>query len=219
MLNLSKEQKELGSKLTKYQFDLVIQIVIGEAFEIDRFDAYKKAGGTAKDKKTAYAAVTRTLKNAKVKAFYDSFKNDAREKQIEGAVLCREEALEMLTNIARTKITDLVTFGSRVVGEDENGNKVTQAVWDFIDAEKLNDEAARTIAEVSTGQHGLKIKMHSQIDALAKICAMQGWEAPKKVDHGGMVGLLDMKIDPDTDPQKASEVYLEVIRGVGKASA
>lgn len=95
---LSKEQQKLSDKCTVLQRKTVINVVKG----LTPQEAYRAAGGKAKTDRTADSMVCRMLTNDNVKAFYDSL----TATEANNAIMTRNEALEILTGIAATKIED-----------------------------------------------------------------------------------------------------------------
>jgi len=163
------------SKLTDLQRKTVINMVKGN---LSQRKAYYAAGGKAKNHTSADSTVTKMLRQAQVKAFYNSL----IEESAGDAILGRDEALEILTDIARTKVTDLADF-STITIKDADGKDKKQSIWSFKDSDLINDKAARVISEVSVGKDGLKFKTHSQVDAVKQIRALQGWDKTVEVDH------------------------------------
>lgn len=209
MSELTEEQEILGAGLTKLQRLTAIHYASGT---MSQREAYRAAGGRAKTDNTADASVSEILCNPKVKAFYESL-----IKQVESdSIMSREECLERLTRIGRSSVKDLATFRRVQVGDDENGDPVYQSVWEFKNDGELTEEQAELIHELSATRSGIKLRMHSAPEAIKTIAAMQGYEAPKKIEHGGLIGNVDLSIDSATDPQKASEVYMDVMRGISQ---
>lgn len=194
MPELTPKQKKLAEDLTLYQRRLVLEIVSGKKMA----EAHMAAGGKAKGKQVAESSAVRTLKNPKVKAFYESLMEQVAER----VVMDRAEALQILTDIARVKITDVVEFGTLKVGEDADGNPIEQAVWKFKDGAELDDATARAISEVATGKDGLKLKLHAQTGAIDQLAKILGWNAPTKTELSGPEG-APLRVDVDL---KAPEI-------------
>lgn len=185
---LTPKQRKLAEDLTTYQRKLVLAVVSGMKYA----EAHFAAGGKAKDKQVAESSTGRTLKIAKVKAFYESLMEQV-EQQV---VMDRAEALQILSDLARVKITDIVDFGTLKVGEDEDGNPIEQAVWQFKDSKDLDPATARAISEVATGKDGLKLKIHSQTGAIDQLAKILGWNAPTKQEISGPEGApLQVSVD------------------------
>lgn len=177
---LTPEQKVLFDALTKLQQKFALGIIKG----LNQIDAYKKAGGKAKTDDTARACASEILTNPNVKLFMDAMNEEA----ISDAVMTRQEALERLSTMGRTSLSDLAEFGECAVGSDEDGKPIVQATWKFKDSALQNPNAMSAIAELVAGKDGIKIKMHDPKAAIKQLADMQGWEAPKKTELTGKDG-------------------------------
>lgn len=171
---MNEEQKKLADKLTKLQLRTVLNMVAG----LSQREAYYAAGGTAKSPESADVIVCKMLRETKVKAFHDSLIDSvARD-----AVITRQQALERLSQIAMTNVSDVAIFRTVEVGEDKDGNPVRQSVWELKDAEDIEGRSLSAIAELSSSGSGLKFKLHSPLAAIKQLADMEGWEAPKKLE-------------------------------------
>lgn len=206
---LTPEQQELADKLTHLNKMTAIYYASGV---MSQREAYRAAGGKAKKNSTADTAASQILAKPEVEAFYNSLVQTV----ISENIMSREEALESLTRVARAKITDFVRFSKVQVGETTDGEPIHQTTWEFKNSDDVPDEVAGLIQEVSATKMGIRLKLYSSLEAKAQLSKMQGWEAPTKVVHDGLVGNINMSIDPSTDPLKASETYMEVMRGIAK---
>lgn len=145
------------------------------------------AGGKAKTKEAVYAGASEILRNPKVKAFLESVING----QITSKILEREEALELLTSIARSNITDVCCI-------TEDGLQIRP---------DLTEENACCIKEIIYSNQGVRIKLHSSLDAIKTLARIQGWEMPKQE------GVEDIEINkPETDTIKLARKVLFVLR-------
>ncbi|WP_224554960.1 hypothetical protein [Pectobacterium versatile] len=95
-----------------------------------------------------------------------------------------EEAMERLTAMGRTSIADLATFGTHVVGEDDDGKPISQSVWSFKNASELKPEQMAAISELTAGKDGLKIKLH---DPTAGRNARLGGTEENRIDGNGQI--------------------------------
>lgn len=171
---MNNEQKALFDRLTQLQQRVAVNVLSG----MTQRQAYYEAGGTAENDKAADAIASRMLSDARVIAFMDAMKLEA----VSNAVMSRQEALEKLSNLARTDLKDLVEFGSYELGEDADGNPIVQASWKIKDSALQDPAKMSAISELTTGKEGIKIKTHSPITAIQQLAKMQGWEAAQKVD-------------------------------------
>lgn len=158
----------------------VINLVNG----MSQREAYYKAGGKAKTDITADSASCTMFSHVKVKAFYNSL----IEHKACRAVMTRDRAMEILSGIAETKITDVANFSRIEVGTDDDGNKVYQTTWDLKDSNELSEDAAGAIEEITAGAGGFKFKKHSRTAAIKQLAQMEGWDAAQKHEHAGKDG-------------------------------
>lgn len=200
-MTLTDEQKALFDALTKLQQKFVTQLLNGK----NQTDAYKAAGGKAKTDESARASASQILTNVNVQAFLKGIQYEA----VNEAIMTYEEAMERLSVMGRTSIADLATFGTQVVGKDNDGNPVTQSVWSFKNASELKPEQMAAISELTAGKDGLKIKLHDPKAAIKQLAEMRGWEAPKKTELSGPNGgaIQTTNLTPD----EAAEAYRKLM--------
>lgn len=200
---LSPELTEIASQLTHLQRMTVINMVKGG---MTQRAAYFAAGGEAKDGDVADASAARMLADVKVRSFYDALLASAAN----SAVMTRQEALERLSNVARTDLADLVEFGSYEVGS-EDGQPVIQATWKIKDSVLQDKNKMALISELSAGRDGIKIKTHSPLQAIQQLSKMQGWDAATKHELTGKDGKPLSMITREMTPQEAAEAYASTI--------
>lgn len=151
-------------------------------------DGYRKAYDTSRMKPTTV--------NRKAKELMDNGNIQARIKELrdraaEGVVMGRREALERLTLLARTGVASLADFKNVQIAEDrETGEPIYQATWQFKNSALQDVDKLEAIQELVAGRDGVKIKTHSQIQAIQQLAKMQGWEAPTKTDLTNSDGSL-----------------------------
>ena len=177
---MNADQKILFEKLTNLQQRVATNVLAG----MTQRQAYYEAGGTASSDDSADATCSVMLSDTKVKEFMDSMKESA----VSNAVMSRQEALEKLSNLARTDLKDLVEFGSYDLGEDQDGNPIVQASWRIKDSAMQDPNKMAAISELTAGKEGIKIKTHSPITAIQQLAKMQGWEAATKHELTGKDG-------------------------------
>ena len=188
---MSPEQKELFDKLTRLQQRVAINVIAG----MSQRQAYMNAGGKAESDTSADTSASEIMNNPKVVAFVDAMKEEA----LSAAIMTRREAMERLTGFARTDLKDLVEFGSYELGEDEEGNAIVQAAWKIKPSALQDPVKMASIAELSTGKDGIKIKTHSPLAAIQQLAKMQGWESASKHEHSGPNGgpIQSLDVTPD----------------------
>lgn len=196
-MQLTAADLELGDKLTPLQRKTVLNVLSG----MKQIDAYKSAGGKAKNDEAASAIVSRMLSNAKVRAFYDALKARAATE----AVMTREEALIRLTRSARVTINDIAEFDEKVIGENADGDPIIQTVWRMKGSNELSAHAASAIKSVTAQRGGAKIEMHDPLGAIKQLADMQGWSASKKLELTGKDGApIAVQADVSSDEVTAA---------------
>ena len=179
---MTPEQKALFDDLTKLQQEITINSISG----MKCIDSYKASSGKAKTVKAMESSVSQILSNHKVRLFLDSIKSAAINK----AIMSREEALKILSNNARVKVSDIATFSYVSVGEDEEGNDIMQTVWKMKDSEDIDPEVMSCIKSVTMTKQGPKIELHDQQGAIKQLASMQGWESAQKFEHSSPDGTM-----------------------------
>lgn len=199
-MTLTEEQKALFDALTQLQKKFVTHILKGK----NQLEAYSKAGGKAKGD-SRRAAASRMYANVNVSSFLKSVQHET----VNEAIMTFEEAMERLSVMGRTSIADLASFGTHVVGKDDDGNSIIQSVWSFKNASELKPEQMAAISELTAGKDGLKIKLHDPKAAIKQLAEMRGWEAPKKTEltgpNGGAIQTVSMT------PDEAAEAYRKLM--------
>jgi phage terminase small subunit len=183
---LTPEQQKLAEKLTNLQRGVVIGVVAGKS----QRQAYRDAGGKAKADEAADVIVSKMLSDARVKAFYKSLISEATT----DAVMTRTQALERLTLMATTEITDIlefVTLDVKRAGPDGEETIEEETIWRMKDSPEVERRARAAIKSVTMTKMGPKIEMYDARDAMAQLAKLQGWEAAQKIDHSGGIALLD----------------------------
>lgn len=165
---LTAEQQKLFDVLTPLQKRFALAIIKGK----NQTDAYKAAKGKAKTPEAIRNSASQIFTNLGVQAFLKSVQGEI----VDEAIMTREEALKRLSKMGRTSITDIAEFSNSVVGEDEDGQPVYQAVWSFRNSTLQDPDAMSAIAELTTGKDGIKLKMHDPKAAIKQLAEMQGWK-------------------------------------------
>ncbi|HIE3985887.1 TPA: terminase small subunit [Serratia marcescens] len=201
-MTLTEEQKALFDALTALQKKFVTHLLSGA----NQTEAYRKAGGRAKgdgERSKANQIVT----NSNVQAFLKSVQYQA----INEAIMTRTEALERLSKMGRTSLSDIADFRNCLIGEDEEGDPVYQASWSFRDSALQDPEAMAAVAELTTGKDGIKLKMHDPKAAIKQLGEMMGWEAPKKTELSGPGGSAIKTENTNMSAEEAAEAYRKLM--------
>ncbi|MCG3462667.1 terminase small subunit [Xenorhabdus bovienii] len=197
---LTDEQKVLFDALTKLQQKFALGILKG----LNQIDAYKQAGYKAKTDESARASASEILTNLKVKTFLDAMNQEA----VSDAVMTRQEALERLSTMGRVSLHDIAEFRNSQIGEDDKGQPVFQASWQFKDSALQNPAALSAISELTTGKDGIKLKLHDPKAAIQQLSELMGWDAPKKTEltgkNGGPININNTTAAELTDDELAA---------------
>lgn len=148
-------------------------------------EAYRRAYNSEKMKATSMSAnAGKLMADTRIALRIEQLKTMARTK----AVMTRQEALERLSRIGRTSLADLIEWRTADLGEDDDGNAVRQTGWHIKDSVAQDPQKMELIAELSTGRDGVKIKTHSQLQAIQQLAKMEGWESAAKHEVTGANG-------------------------------
>ena len=181
---MTPEQQKLSDELTNLQRGVVLGVVTGKS----QREAYYAAGGKAKSDEAADASASEILSNPTVKAFHDSLIADA----VSDAVLTRQQALERLSLMAATEITDILDFRTvevQTIGKDGDMETAQETIWTMRDSPDVERKAKAAIKSVTMTKFGPKIEMYDATSAIAQIAKMQSWDAPAKLDVNATVGV------------------------------
>ncbi|MFW2576507.1 terminase small subunit [Serratia nevei] len=201
-MTLTEEQKALFDALTALQKRFVTHLLNGA----NQTEAYRKAGGRAKGEGERSKA-NQIVTNSNVQAFLKSVQYQA----INEAIMTRTEALERLSKMGRTSLSDIADFRNCLIGEDEEGAPVYQASWSFRDSALQDPEAMAAVAELTTGKDGIKLKMHDPKAAIKQLGEMMGWEAPKKTELSGPGGGAIKTESTNMSAEEAAEAYRKLM--------
>ena len=154
---MTPEQKLLFDELTELQQRTATNTLAG----MTQRAAYYAAGGKANNDVTADSSAYEILSKPQVKSFMDSMKVQA----ISDAIMTREEAMKILTQLGRGNLTDIVKFKTSHVGQNaETGDDVHQTTWLIDEDLQTNDpDKLMIISELEVGKNGPKIKQHSKV--------------------------------------------------------
>ncbi|AUR82916.1 terminase small subunit [Vibrio phage 1.029.O._10N.261.55.A7] len=173
MTGMTEEQKELFDKLTPLQQKVCTNIVSG----MSDIDSYEKGGGKANSKESARASVSRMLTDVNVSSFLNSMKHQA----VNSAIMSREEMMERLSNLSRVNMSDLISWHiTRSTSDD--GEEVEQTLWSIKESAEQDPYAMASIAEVTAGKEGFKVKQHSPLAAMAQLAKLAGYDAPQQIE-------------------------------------
>lgn len=160
--------------------------------------AYLKTGNASEAYRQAYAAknMKAATVNRKAKDLLDHGKITARltelnQSAVTDSVMTRQRALERLSLIAETSITDILEFDQREIDGPEG--PVTETIWRMKDSVEIPDVAAATIKSVTMTKFGPKIEMYDRLGAIQQLARMQGWESAQKHDHTSSDGSMSPK--------------------------
>ncbi len=199
-IEMTEEQKELFDIMTPLQQKVATNVLAG----MSNIDSYIHGGGKAKTKAAQEAGASELLSNPKVKAFLDTMKHAA----VTSAVMSREEMLERLSNLSRVNMSDLITWHTTTIekpNRDGELEEVEQSIWSIKESAEQDPYAMASIAEVTAGKDGFKIKQHSPLAAMKQLAEMAGYNAATKVDHSGSVNNVNYTPESYKEAQEKLE--------------
>jgi phage terminase small subunit len=174
MFEMNDNQKALFDKLKPLQREISLNSLSG----MNDIDSYRNSKGKAKTESAQRAGACEILANPNVVLFLDSMKAVA----INDAIMSRDEALKILSNNARVKVSDIATFSYVCLGEDEDGQDIMGTVWKMKGSEDIDPDVMSCIKSVTMTKAGPKIELHDQQGAIKQLAAMQGWDSAVKIE-------------------------------------
>jgi phage terminase small subunit len=201
-ITLTPEQQALASVLTKLQRKFVINLIKPKT---SQRQAIKAAGSKAKTNVALDNVASQFFKKVQVKAFYNSLMST---KTIE-SIMERDEALAILSNNARVKMTDLADYSFIEIGQTEDKEPIMQTVWTMKDSKDIDPNLIACIKSVTMTKQGPKIELHDQQGAIKQLSDLLGWSAPKRTELSGPGGeslKLDSKVSSPDIAKALSEL-------------
>lgn len=126
------------------------------------------------------------------------------------AIMTRQEALERLSEMARGKLSSIISFSRENFGTGDKPDMRT--AWDLTAEFVADPSLADNIAKMSNGLQGPKIEMYSAVGAIKQLSTMLGWNAAQKVDHTSVDGSMTPAPTSTLDFSKmSSETIHELI--------
>lgn len=154
-------------------------------------EAYRRVYATGKIKpETINRSAKELIDNPKIAARLAELTKEATSK----AVMTRQRALERLSMIAETSITDILEFDEKEL--DGADGPVRETIWRMKDSSEIPSIAAATIKSVTMTKFGPKIEMYDRLSAIQQLAKMQGWESASKHEisgpNGGAINVRDV---------------------------
>ena len=181
IVELSDEQVALFDALTRLQQG----VVTGHLQGMSPADAHRYAKGTCKNEENRTRLAGEILRNPSVVKFLDTMQN-AQQQRLAEAVMSRDEVALRLSEIARTNIDDVLTLTNKNLF-DETGEIVQQGSWSFKDPGEMRGAGTSMISELTVGKQGVKVKLHSQVDAMKQLSTLMGYDKPTQLELSGGV--------------------------------
>lgn len=206
---MTEEQMELFVALTERQKAFAMAMLSG----LTGIRAFRAADphSTCSDKSASVYA----SKIKKVPGFV-AFMNSVHAGMLSDAIITREEALERLSDIARSSLREVVDVSKANFGTPEEPDM--RVVWD-LSQELIEDPTLLdSIAEIQQGLQGPKIKMYSAVSAIQQIADLCGWKSPTVVDHKSVDGSMTPASTVGLDVSKLSTSTLHELVAMHHAS-
>lgn len=167
---LTEEQLALADKLNHRQFKFVCNLIMG----LPKYKAYQEAGFDV-NLQTAAANANEALKIPKVLKFYNSLKETQIKRIAKMAILTRERALEILTDIAETDMNDVLEFKDVEI-ETSEGRTELRTIFHAKTDEDGKLIKGKSTKSVTFTKQGPKIEVEDRQRAIAQIGKMEGWD-------------------------------------------
>lgn len=141
-------------------------------------------------KSVAASKAYQWVSNGKVKPHVFEAIQKAMKSRSERTEITQDMVLKELANIAFTDIRNAVRWGKSPIdtkSENADPNGLGMYPVELVPSEKIDDDTAAAVSEVSLTKSGVKIKMHDKKAALDSIGKHLGM-FPTKVEHSGRDG-------------------------------
>lgn len=174
-----KKAQELSAPLTVLQRNFVHGLVGG----MTQRQAYVAAGGKAKKPATQDNSASTMFRNVQVKAYYELL----NRKAMEDSILSKTEAMKILSDTARAKMSDFMTYEYyEVTEEDEETGEVRKTgemavKYNTIDSKDLPPHIMTAVASVTMTKYGPKFTLKDSNVAVKQLSKMRGWDSPTKI--------------------------------------
>jgi phage terminase small subunit len=202
ILDMSPEQLKAYERLTELQRGMVKYLHEGYPPK----EAYKLAGGKAKNDASLSTCVSGLLRDANV----TNFRRLMHIEDLNAMTMSRAEMLRRLTELGRGRIANIAKVVKRVVGYTDEADEIWETVVEVQDFDDVDEAELGAISELSQKEHGITIKMHSPLQAMKQLAELQGLEAPKRTEISGPGGGA-IKIT-SVDPVEAARQYQEIMQ-------
>lgn len=192
--DVPEELMETFHDMTELQQNVCLFKLMG----MSNIEAYYAAGGTATNDHSAGVSVSQILGRLSC----SSFLRGCRELAFKRTIMSRDEMASMLSNLARTKISDVVDWheSDGALIDSETGEEVpVQSVWSLKRVEDMSGAGLAAISELTASKEGLKIKTHSQLQAAKQLSDLLGYNKPQQVETRVTMSLDDLYDDFEGD--------------------
>jgi len=174
-VEVTDEQVRLFNNMTDLQKRVVLAFLSG----MPKAEAYKAGGGQAKAGSSTYVAAHTIFKNYNVNAFVESFDKE----RISDSIMGKDEMLERLTAMARTKLSDVMEIETRELIDPSTGKVVPAGtIWTLKNMDEMTEGQKAAISELTATKDGIKIKTHATPAIMKQLAELQGLDAAKKVE-------------------------------------
>lgn len=148
-----------------------------EAYQLAGFKPNRGNAATLKQKQSISNRITEILKQI------EENDREANDRVIEKLAITKERVASELAKIAFLDIRDAVRWGrSPISTESANDSPNGLGIYpvELVPSDKISDDAAAAVSEVSLTQTGVKIKMHDKRAALMDLAKLMGFVIEKQ---------------------------------------
>lgn len=169
---LNDEQRLLYRAMSVIERDMCLLVLEGETWR----DAYEKSSFAIHDTAGKATAEIRKLQESPT---CQRFLKSIQDEEVDNRILKRDEGLRRLTRMSRGDISDVIEFKDEFIGMcPKGGGPMWNTKFGLKRASDIDPELMANIAEIAHTNNGIKVKHHSQKDAIQAIAKMQGWDNP-----------------------------------------
>lgn len=169
--------QELFDEYSKGMTRLQVQFAVHVASGMTQRQAYIKAGGGASSEHSQDTQACALMGKPAVKKLYGLLLRKASE----DSIMTRTESMNILSNIARARIDDFMTYEFYEHFDDETGDKEIRVRYHTKDSNEIPPHLMQAVSSVVMTPSGPKFALKDSTAALKQLSKMLGWDSPLEV--------------------------------------
>lgn len=164
---------EIAEGLTHLQRNYALNLAAG----MSQRKAYVAAGGTAKKETVQDTQASLLFRIAKVKELIKLIQLKAMEE----SVMTRTESMKILSDIARARIDDFMTYEFYEHEDPETGEITLKVKYNAKNSEDIPSNLMNAVAGVTMTPSGPRFTLRDATPAHKQLAKMLDWDSPTKI--------------------------------------